>query len=521
MNNNFSVFFRYLEKESIHIDKSEFEFQIQSHPNYPSLLAVSDTLSFFNVDNLCVKIDSEHIRLLPNRFVVLINENLSDSRFCLIERENGNFFLFENKKRVLIIEEKLQKDWGEIVLLIENNNLEDSAKKNKNNYNWSLILIVLILFLGVLYNSNALSQTSLFFIFPFLGIFLSIAILKDLFGVESKLVNDFCNIATSTSCNSVVNSDKWKVFRSLSFSDLGIVFFSSQLISLFLAILNHKILDFFIMQKTILLLSLPVILTSIYYQKFVEKKWCPICLFIISIIFGEIVFIVFVDNSSFYFPLHEFLLFGFLFVFILVIWNQLKILLLRQKQLKESFFKSIRFERNYKNFRNNLLKQRKLTFPEVPLVLGNIESKGVITLISNPFCAHCKGAHEIIESIIERHGNDIQVQIILKTNIESESEESKKFFRRLMMIYVQKGKIAFEESLKVWFDKKNIKEWFDLYPGDSPLEFDEMFNVQYGWCQENDYNFTPAIFINGYEYPQTYERELLLFFVKDFIEDEF
>lgn len=51
MNENFNSLFQYLEKENITIYKTEFEFQIQSHPEYPSLLSIAAALSFFNIDN--------------------------------------------------------------------------------------------------------------------------------------------------------------------------------------------------------------------------------------------------------------------------------------------------------------------------------------------------------------------------------------------------------------------------------------------------------------------------------------
>lgn len=33
------------------LDKPEFSFQFQSHPNYPSALAFSDTLNFLGIKN--------------------------------------------------------------------------------------------------------------------------------------------------------------------------------------------------------------------------------------------------------------------------------------------------------------------------------------------------------------------------------------------------------------------------------------------------------------------------------------
>ena len=47
MTDNYNYLFQYLEKENITIDKSEFSFQIESQPDYPSLLSITDTLSFF------------------------------------------------------------------------------------------------------------------------------------------------------------------------------------------------------------------------------------------------------------------------------------------------------------------------------------------------------------------------------------------------------------------------------------------------------------------------------------------
>lgn len=521
MDKNFSTFYNYLEKENIQIDKTEFEFQIQSHPNYPSLLAISDTFSFLNIDNLCAKIDYSQIRHLPNRFVVLLKSESDEFQFHLVERENENYFLFENKKKVLISEEQLKKKWEQIVLLLEENSFLDNIKEKKNSYNGILIIITLLLFCGLLYYSSVNFQTSLFFIFPFCGILFSFASLKDLFGVKSKLASDFCAISISASCDSVVNSNKWKIFEILNFSDLSIVFFTSQLIGLFLAILNHDSIDFFFMQKILLLLSLPLVMISLYYQKFVEKKWCPICLAIISIIISELIFIFFVNSFVFNFSLYTLLLFLFLFVLILLLWKRLKRSLIKQKQLKESLFKSIRFERNYENFRNNLLARPQVILPKTPLILGNVESKRVITLISNPFCGHCKKAHEIIESILEKHSEDLQVQIILKTNITLDiDEDSKKLFRGLMEVYEREGVMVFKKALKYWFDKKDTKEWFELFQEGTKLDFDDILTDQYNWCVENDYNFTPAIFINGYEYPKTYDRELLAFFVNDIVEDE-
>ncbi len=56
-NHPFNYLFQYLDKEKIEFDKEEFLFQMQSHPDYPSILAIADALTFFNIKNGVVRVD--------------------------------------------------------------------------------------------------------------------------------------------------------------------------------------------------------------------------------------------------------------------------------------------------------------------------------------------------------------------------------------------------------------------------------------------------------------------------------
>ena len=85
---NFNFLFQYLEKEDINIDKTEFEYQIQSHPDYPSLLSIADTLSFFNIDNGALRVDVSEIDLLPSRFIALLSEENNNPQLTFIENKN-------------------------------------------------------------------------------------------------------------------------------------------------------------------------------------------------------------------------------------------------------------------------------------------------------------------------------------------------------------------------------------------------------------------------------------------------
>jgi uncharacterized membrane protein len=427
-----------------------------------------------------------------------------------------------DKKTSIIITEEFNQRWVGKVLLIEKNEEENKNTIKNQKLNWLLPFFVAIIFTVILLYFKTNIFDILFFIFPFVGVLFSMAALKDLFGAKSKIINNFCNITASTSCETVVNSSKWKFFEIINFSDLSIVFFSAQFISLFLCILSQNISYFFIIQKIVLLFAIPVIITSLYYQKIIEKKWCPICLVIISIIILEIVYVFsFIKYNSNYLSVNTILLIGFAFLTMLIIWKSLKQLLTNQKKIKEDLFKAIRFERNYENFKNNLLAQKQISLPNTPIELGNKESNCVITIISNPFCGHCKNAHKIINSILDKHSDTIKVQVIISSDMQIETEIKKQFYRSFYEIYLEKGEKNFKNALDFWFEKKNIEESLKLYQVNdvNTMKIEAIYYNHREWLTTNGFNFTPAIFINGYEYPKSYDNETLPHFISELVED--
>jgi uncharacterized membrane protein/glutaredoxin len=521
MTENFNYLFQILEKENIIIDKTEFEFQIQSHPDYPSLLAISDTLSFFNIDNGAMRVEASDMVLLPDRYVALLSESENNPQLYFIEKKGSAYFYTNNKKSIAISELELKSRWKEIVLLVEKPEKEEVIQPPKDYLSLALQIIVIMLFLLVLSQFEASLSTQFFILLPIIGILFSIAAMKDLFGTKSELINSFCNMTSTTSCATVVGSNKWKIFEIVNFSDLSVIFFASQFLGLLFFLFSGSIKVYFEIQQILLLAAVPVLFLSVYYQKYVEKKWCPICLVIISIILSELGYLIVFHDDAFSLSINGLIVFGFVFLSVMLSWSALKKILTNQKELKELHLKSLRFERNYTLFKNSLLAKKKVELPQSPLVLGNKESETIITVISNPFCGHCKEAHEIMDAILAKHHNDVQIQVILKTNLETENEVNKKLFRSLMGIYKQEGETTFTIALKSWFDNKNIEEWFSLFPINTTTEFDSIFNNQYKWCKENDLNFTPAIFVNGYEFPKIYDRKNLEFYINELVVDSF
>jgi|26BtaG_2_1085354.scaffolds.fasta_scaffold00029_28 hypothetical protein len=98
MNNSHPIFL-YLKKQNIQVDKSEFQFQLQSHPDFPNLLAIVDTLNFFDISAGAFQISSEEYDLLPTYFAAFLNLGQGIELF-LFEKNNENYFYFNGKKKL-------------------------------------------------------------------------------------------------------------------------------------------------------------------------------------------------------------------------------------------------------------------------------------------------------------------------------------------------------------------------------------------------------------------------------------
>lgn len=524
MTENLNFIFKYLEKEQISIDKAEFEFQIKSHPDYPSLLAISDTLSFFNIDNGALIVEVSDIELLSYRFVTLLKDENNKPQLFFIESNENNYFYSYDKKPITIFKSELEKRWTGIVLLIENTENGELTKPNTNYWLRFLSIAVVLFFVMVLYTLNADLSTKVFLVFPIAGLLFSLAALKDLFDAKSEFLNSFCNMTASTSCATIVGSNKWKIFEIVNFSDLSMVFFGSQFLGLLLFLLSGNFESYLNIQQILLLSAVPVLFTSLYYQKYVEKKWCPICLVIISIILLELGYFFVFQKVSFTVTVPSILLYGLVFMSVLMAWLGLKKLLTNQKELKEFQIKGTRFMRNYEIFKNTLLVSDKTNYQSLSsgnVIVGNENAPLKITLVTNPFCGYCKEAHAIIEEILKKHKDSLCVDFRFNFNVEDCNDQFEKVHQKLIQIYFDNGQETFLKALHLWFEKRDesqliVSEKSTITHG----KISKILQEQYLMNQVNKISFTPAIIINQYQFPKMYDRTELVYFINDLVEDE-
>lgn len=510
-----------LQKNRITFDKKELSFQIQSHPSYPSLHSITGVLDHFNIENIAadVPVNKETLDHLPDTFIAQLNID-GINELAAITKKKAQFLIHSSGKKphALGIDQFLEKFTG-IVVAVEKDEVSKPTKNNAwlTNMLWyttaALCLILLVL-------SRPTLDLTLFLALSIIGVVISIVIVKQESGLQTTLGNAFCSSNTEKKdCDAVLTSDGAKVFGKYKISDFGSVYFISlTLISFFLSV-QHSASDYLFFLS---FLALPITLYSIYYQLMVIKKWCLLCLSIIAILWlqASVSFLA-LDNSP-YFDLQNLLTIGLTFLSVFMIWNYLKSKTTQLSEAEKNKIDFFKFKRNFDLF-STLLNQSPALDTEISnrdeISFGNEASETTITIITNPFCGHCKPIHILVESILDKYRNDIRILIRFNVHVSDDNSEVVKITTRLLEIYHNEGKAVCLEAMSEIYGGLASKDWLIKWEAcKDKVAHIKVLEEEKQWCTTNQINFTPELLINGRAFPKAYERADLIYFIEDLSE---
>lgn len=194
----------------------------------------------------------------------------------------------------------------------------------------------------------------------------------------------------------------------------------------------------------------------------------------------------------------------------------------QKEKYRKSDIKNLKFKRNYDIFKQELLQQDKVDFQHTAIFkLGNPQAKLHISLVSNPYCGYCKDAHKILEKLLNKYPEDVSAQIRFNYFVDEKSETYKTLISDFSEIYQQETQWQFLESINFWLENKNIDSFRKRYNPNFSENVDLHEVITTG--EENKklgFTFTPMFFINGYVFPNRYDREDIFYFIDDLLEDE-
>lgn len=496
----------YLESLNFGFKLNSFLNEYQSHPDYPSLLAVSDGLTAVSLEHIVANIPFTHIDQLPQSFVTQLHLNITEF-YNISKTTNGFYFLNEQGRKVKLTNEELATAWTGIVVLIDDENTNIKKLNFKENY-YYIVLLFVGFFSVIGYNYRI--QDIVLMIISMVGIYFSIAILKTYFKEQEMNESKWCTAGKNFSCNSVITSKSYIFSKYFEFVDLPIVFFSVGLSALFLNINAFSVVGF------MSVLATPLIVYSIYIQKYQLKKWCILCLGISGLL-SLISILFFYNYSHFEMSIINVAKVLFLFVALGSVWFFIKKILIEKKLKTNEVNNLLRFKRSIDLFQKASEKVGNIEdFHELKKIgIGNKVANNTLTLFLSPSCHYCHLALREALNLLEKTDGAIKLEICFNINVNNIDNQFIPIVLKIQQLFQEKKN--FKEALDDWHVKNvPLEKWLDKWKATDNYESERVIiNQQFEWCSNNNYNYSPVIIFNNYLLPKIYEIKELIYFIED------
>lgn len=484
----------------LHVSNADLRLQLQSHPDFPNVKAITDTLDYFGIENLAATVPKEYFDKLPKFFLALLTKE-HDPGYALVTKRKDKLILdFENNKREILSRDLFDTKWSGTIVAFEK--VRESKTQIKIEQ-FSLPIILTLLLASSIYSEFDLLTFSLTLLSGG-GLFLSYLIVKEELGLHSQTVASVCSAFSATNCVATIKSDSSKLSNYFSMADASLIFFMA------LSILNVIIKLDYTTCLVLLFTSLPFLLYTLYLQGFVLKQWCFLCLAVTILIVAQLTLILALASGGIVLNIPFLLKSGLMFALVFVGWINLKPLIKSHLQLPLAQQNFLKFKRNNKVF-DSLLRQKKVEMDaelEGKLIsFGADHVTTIVTFITNPFCGYCVESYKVYKGLLKTHGNSIKLNILFNVSTSDKENKAYQIGIKLIELYQTGQKELALTALDDWFMTRDVERWQNRYgTTNADLEkYEGILHAQKNWCASNKINYTPATIIDRYLYPNEYK----------------
>lgn len=524
---------KYLTNEKVNLDFGEFKLQLQGHPYYPSLNSIVGALNHFDVKNYVVQLETseENFDNLPERFIT--------------KTENSRSFVLVNKKKQYVIltnenlnTKRLSKKeffaiWQGLVLFIDENNKRTSPIENISNV-LSLkkilpIVLTLCLTFLVAYIVFQIDRWSFKFQYflSLMGLYVSYLIINAENGKKNAITRKVCGESKTSGCNSIIQSKTFKLPFNISLGDLSLIYFSTLglLWSLSPLLTFEKSILFYLS-----ILTIPVTIFSIVYQKFIANSWCRLCLILVGVLWFQFgIFSTSFDLSQLFVvtQIDSVLWTSFILISLGVLWISAKRHITKYQQLINDKVTLLRLKSNFRLFKLALSQENKISKPpsfitENEIKLGNPNAVLELTFVTNPTCSFCKEAYATIKEILKKYSDEVLISVRFSVDVRNEENLGYRTAHRLLVINWLKT-INDKSSITdvLGYEESALNSWLKSFVAINDKESKaahQLLNAQKNWCAENNIYFTPFLLVNQLPFPKEYEIPDILFLIEELID---
>ena len=273
-NHNISLLYRYLRLLHVQVDRGTVA-RLLSHPLGNSLRGLSDALDALGVRNAAYQLPPEYFDKLEAPFIALTHR--MDDPFCLVEQKEGaRLVVYARGRRMEMEREAFVRGWTGGVLMgeVDADTRQDPWYRLKDfGYalqRYSLPLAGLLAVGWMLVATVGTLHAALLAVLA-VGVFVSAAVLyKE--RVDSGFLHRFCHMGQAVDCNTVLHSRGARL-AGIGLGEWSLFYFLTLLLLAWAAPPG-----FLPLAAVCGAGALAFTVYSVFYQVFVVKKGCMLCM---------------------------------------------------------------------------------------------------------------------------------------------------------------------------------------------------------------------------------------------------
>jgi uncharacterized membrane protein len=507
---------------SIPVTNTTIKKQLKDHPNFPSLLSISDTLNSWKVENITINASDTYLENLPIPFITQLKS--STTNFVVVRGIAEQHIEYSDptlEKWIKATKNDFLNQWTGKVMCVDplENAGEPEYKKKKKEQVFrkgikiALTAAIIIIFLFSIRTSFTILSTKaigvvVLLVLKLLGLYITSILLYNDIDHHNPVIQNVCSTGKKTDCNYILQSKGAKINDYISWSEVGFAYFTGGAITLLL--FNHNEEAFRIL-AWLNIFALPYTIYSVLYQWRIAKQWCVLCLTIQAILVAE-----FLTTISCGIELvspvrleefHNLWIVSFTFIIPVLVWWILKPILLLSVEAHKSTAEYNRLKYSHKIFMALLNNQEEFQYDPAGLgiTLGNPAASNRLIKVCNPYCSPCARAHPALEELLSTNEN-IALQIIF-TATNDPSDKRAQPVRHFLSLAEEGHSELISKSLDHWYNNSanNYEEFAEAFKltGDVDLQNTKIESMN-EWCTKMKITRTPTFFLNGRELPREY-----------------
>jgi uncharacterized membrane protein/thiol-disulfide isomerase/thioredoxin len=495
--------YEWFKKTGNKVNKNYLKEELTTHPDYPSLISLTDFLESGAMSYKALQADSSYVHKFKYPLLAHIKQS-GDQHMVIIE----NTTAWEKQKEILdywtgivVYAEKNVKWQNENYILYQSN-----EKKYKIVAGTFIIIAFILLFIAItkftyLPNSELIKITA-FGLLSLIGIILSVAALGIELGVQNDITMQVCGAVSNGGCEKVLKSRFSKGIGGVTPADGSVLYFTTQFI---IYLLGSVYSSFIHLIFIISLACIAVAAWSIYTQAIKLKQWCALCLAIAAVLVLQFV-IAGIEQ-----PVLEGVLpaivFVLLFAFLTVVLLPVKQLIKTNNSNKIKLAELKKWKSDAEIFLWEWEKEQETDTAIWPsdLLLGNSSAPLMITVACNPYCNPCANAHLKLENLLQRFPDKIKTLVRFSSNPKDATDKKTLAVKAIIQkSYTTQNNKDLQQMLTDWFVMMNYENWVEKWQPEKTIDVENRIIEHNEWINESKIAFTPTFFLNGKKIPGRY-----------------